>query len=195
MRLKGRVAIITGAAQGIGKAIAQEFSKEGAAIAAIDQKLEVNQVCGHIRESGGTATAYVFDVTDKAAYRKCVEDTVSREKKIDILVNNAAVLFYGTLLEDKLENWQRTIAVNSRPCTGVAVHGALHGGTRLGKNRKHHFRGSHCDAWASGRLLCRQGRDHQFHQIAGGGPCPARDFGECDRTRLHPYSYVDRRRC
>jgi 3-oxoacyl-[acyl-carrier protein] reductase len=135
VRLKGRVAVITGAAQGIGKAIAQEFSKEGAAIAAIDQKPEVNRVCGHIRESGGSATAYVFDISDKAAYRRCIEDTVSREKKIDILVNNAAVLFYGTLLEDNLENWQRTIAVNLEAmywgCKLVAPYMAAQGWGRI----------------------------------------------------------------
>lgn len=112
MRLKGRVAIITGAAQGIGKAITQEFAKEGALISAIDQKVEVKQVCAAIQQSGGMATAYVFDISDKEAYRQCVEDTVGREKKIDILVNNAAVLFYGDLLEDRLEQWQRTIEVN-----------------------------------------------------------------------------------
>jgi len=112
MRLKGRVAIVTGAARGIGQAIAQEFAKQGAAVVAIDQKVQVEEVCRQIQARGAKAVPYVFDITDKDAYRRCVEDTVEREKKIDILVNNAAILFYANLLQDKLDLWQRTIAVN-----------------------------------------------------------------------------------
>jgi NAD(P)-dependent dehydrogenase (short-subunit alcohol dehydrogenase family) len=112
MRLEGRVAIVTGAAQGIGAAITREFSKEGACLSAIDQKGEVRRVCDQIREAGGEANAYVFDITDKDAYRDCMQETVSREKKVDILVNNAAVIFYGDVLEDNPELWRRTIAVN-----------------------------------------------------------------------------------
>jgi NAD(P)-dependent dehydrogenase (short-subunit alcohol dehydrogenase family) len=135
MRLKGRVAIITGAAQGIGKAIVQEFSKEGATAVAIDQKAEVKEVCRQIQERGAKATAYVFDISDKDAYRKCVEDTAEREKKIDILVNDAAVIFYGNLLEDRLDLWQRTMAVNLEAiywgCKLVAPYMAKQGWGRI----------------------------------------------------------------
>ncbi len=112
MKFEGRVALVTGAAQGIGAAIVREFVKEGATVAAIDRKAEVQQAFQEVREQTGEVQPYVFDITDRDVYQQCVEDVAKRKGKIDILVNNAAICFYGDIFEDSLEQWQQVQAVN-----------------------------------------------------------------------------------
>jgi NAD(P)-dependent dehydrogenase (short-subunit alcohol dehydrogenase family) len=112
-RLDGRVAIVTGAAQGIGAGVARAFAREGAAIAAIDQKGEaVEQVCADLRTSGADARAFAFDITDHDAYARSVEQIDRTHGHIDILVSNAAIAIYADLFESTLEQWRRTQAVN-----------------------------------------------------------------------------------
>ena len=115
--LDGRTAIITGAGQGLGRAIAQEFSAEGAAVAL----LEINtstlaEAESELRAKGYTALAYPLDISDYQAYQKVIEDIARQWEHIDILVNNAATHgFYGTILGergDSLETWRFTQAVN-----------------------------------------------------------------------------------
>jgi NAD(P)-dependent dehydrogenase (short-subunit alcohol dehydrogenase family) len=103
MRLEHRVALVTGAAQGIGAAIVREFVREGAAVAAIDvQALEASP----------GVLPYQFDITDQEAFRRCVEDVAAIHDRIDILVNNAAISIYADILHDRLEDWRRTLQVN-----------------------------------------------------------------------------------
>jgi 3-oxoacyl-[acyl-carrier protein] reductase len=112
LKLEGRIAIVTGAASGIGRAIAREFALQGATVAAVDIKPLVNTVCSVIQDLGGKAKPYVLDITDQDAYRKCVEEVAREGGKIDILVNNAAISFYADILHDTLEQWRKTQAVN-----------------------------------------------------------------------------------
>jgi len=112
MRLDGRVAIVTGAASGIGRSIARELAGEGAIVAAVDVNPLVKTVCSVIEDMGGKVKPYVFDVTDQAAYRQCVEEVAAENGKINILVNNAAISFYADILSSTLEQWRRTQAVN-----------------------------------------------------------------------------------
>jgi NAD(P)-dependent dehydrogenase (short-subunit alcohol dehydrogenase family) len=123
MKLQGRVALVTGAAQGIGAAIVREFLREGAAVAAIDRKTEVRDA---FQENTAKVYPYVFDIMDHEAYRKCVENVVAEKHRIDILVNDAAICFYGDIFEDSLEKWRKVQAVNLEAiywgCKLVAPH-------------------------------------------------------------------------
>ena len=111
--LKDRVAIVTGAGQGIGAAIAREFTKEGAVVAPVDINLEpLEEVCRELRAQGAVTQPGVFDLTDSAAYANFVDSVFQRFGRIDILVNNAAICIYADILNDRLSDWRRVIAVN-----------------------------------------------------------------------------------
>jgi NAD(P)-dependent dehydrogenase (short-subunit alcohol dehydrogenase family) len=112
--LTGQAAIVTGAGQGLGRAIALEMASEGCAVALLDRNPEtLDGVATEIADAGGEATAYELDLTDYDTYGDVVADVVKSRGKIDVLVNNAAISpAYKTILDDKLEDWRRTIATN-----------------------------------------------------------------------------------
>lgn len=109
MRLAGRVALVTGAAQGIGAAIARDFAREGARVAAVDRKTEVEQVC---REIGAAASAFVVDITQRLEFEECVQQVVRQCGAIDVLVNNAGICPYAHFLDDDEEIWKSVLALN-----------------------------------------------------------------------------------
>jgi 3-oxoacyl-[acyl-carrier protein] reductase len=112
--LKGRVAVVTGAGQGLGYAIATEYAEEGATVALLERNPEMlEKARTELVEKGGRRVmAYQLDVTDYDAYGSAVRDVVEKAGRVDVLVSNAAIARYGTILEDTLKDWRDQIAVN-----------------------------------------------------------------------------------
>ncbi len=127
MRLKDKVAIITGAGQGIGRAAALRFAEEGAKVVVADILEQAAQaVAEEIRAQGGEALAITVNVADRASVNAMVEKVLAQWGRIDILVNNAGILRDATLLKLTEENFDAVIAVNLKGvfnCTqAVAPH-------------------------------------------------------------------------
>ncbi len=113
--LEGRVALVTGASQGIGEGIAREYADEGAMVALVARNAaNLDRIQSEINAAGGEARAYPLDITNHDLYRKAVHDVVQRWGHIDVLVNNAMTVWYATILEeeDSIEHWRRTMEVN-----------------------------------------------------------------------------------
>ncbi|HEX2173025.1 MAG TPA: SDR family oxidoreductase [Dehalococcoidia bacterium] len=114
-RLSNKVAIVTGAAQGNGRAIALAFAAEGALVACADiNEIGARTVADEIGRRGGKAQAFGMDVTNAADCRRVVDGTVSAFGGLDILVNNAGVLANGTILETEEADWDRVQSVNTK---------------------------------------------------------------------------------
>ena len=109
-RLKGRTAIITGGARGMGAATSKLFAKEGAKVAITDV-LE-NEGNALAKEIGDAARFYKHDVTSEAGWAQVVLAAEKDLGPIDILVNNAGILLFKTLLETSLEEYERVLRVN-----------------------------------------------------------------------------------
>ncbi len=111
MKLKNKVAIITGAAQGIGKGIALTLAKEGANVVVSDIK-GVYDVVREIETLGVKALGVKADVSNKKEVEEMVKKTLNRFGRIDILVNNAGIFPFVNLTEMKEEDWDRVLNVN-----------------------------------------------------------------------------------
>ena len=99
MRLKDKVALITGGAAGIGKATAQRFTEEGARVVICDVNAEAGQAT--VQELGSNAAFSTVNVTDRQAVQEWVDDVVARYGRVDVLVNNAGILRDNQLVRVK----------------------------------------------------------------------------------------------
>jgi len=117
-RFSGKVAIVTGAGRGMGKATALTLARDGAAVVVNDVNPKLAEaVAKEIEAAGGQVLAYVADVSDEAQVQAMVDATVERFETVDILVNNAGILRSTSPLETiPLEEWELVMTVN---VTGV----------------------------------------------------------------------------
>ncbi|MCP4699679.1 MAG: SDR family oxidoreductase [Gammaproteobacteria bacterium] len=111
MRLNNKVAVITGAAEGIGKAIAELFAEEGARVILLDKQATGNKVANQIIASGGIATFIRTDISSEEEVKRAMAQTEREHGYIDILVNNAAV-FILKGLDATVEEWHLSLEVN-----------------------------------------------------------------------------------
>lgn len=113
MRLRDRVAIVTGSAQGIGQAIVTGLAREGAAVVVADIKEEkAQQTAASINEAGGRAIAMKVNVLNLADIQAMVDQTLAQFGQIDILVNNAGILVVKPMLEVTEADWDLQLGVN-----------------------------------------------------------------------------------
>ncbi len=119
-KLQSKVAIVTGASRGIGKAIAIGFAQEGVRVVVAarseEEKKElpgtIYKTAEEIQNMGGSALPIRCDVTDEASVNEMVQKTVAEFGRIDILVNNAGVAFYYPVVETPLQRWELVLRVN-----------------------------------------------------------------------------------
>ena len=112
IQLSNRVAIVTGASRGIGRAIAEQLARQGATVVAAARGENARAVADGIQAAGGRAEAVALDVTDSAAAERVVASVLERHARIDILVNNAGITRDQLLLRMKRHDWDAVLATN-----------------------------------------------------------------------------------
>ncbi len=116
-RLEGKVAIVTGSAEGIGETTSKLFAREGANVVIADiNRTRGEEVAGEIKTEGGEAIYIPLDVTSEKNWQSLIEKTVNTFSKLNILVNNAGIIKIADIENTSLEDWQRIMDVNA---TGV----------------------------------------------------------------------------
>lgn len=112
MELENKVAIVTGAARGIGRTIAQKLSQKGAAVLICDLVEDVLTTAEELRSEGANVLPLQVDVTDSEAVKSMVQTAIDELGRVDILVNNAGIVRDSLLVRMKESDWDLVIAVN-----------------------------------------------------------------------------------
>lgn len=110
--LRGKVALVTGGASGIGKATAILFGREGAAVVLVDIREEGRETAAEITRAGGRASFIRGDVTRRADCEAAVHAAVTDFGRLDVLFNNAGIIRRASVLDTSEEEWDRAMAVN-----------------------------------------------------------------------------------
>ena len=113
MSLSGRVALVTGASQGIGRACALKFAASGAALAVVARNREkLDSLVSEITASGGNAAAFPMDVADEQQIKSGFKEVLARLGRIDILVNNAGIIRDQLVMRMKRADWDAVLSTN-----------------------------------------------------------------------------------
>ncbi len=132
MRFEGKVAVVTGAALGIGQAVAAAFAREGAAVVLVDRSQAHGEAATRALEEAGHQALFVLaDVSSEADVCHMIERVIEHWGRLDILVNNAGIYHQGDITQTTTEDWERIIAVNLTGaflCSRHAVPVMIRGG-------------------------------------------------------------------
>ncbi len=114
MKLQNKVALITGSSRGMGKAIALLFAKEGARVVVnyIKSKEKADEVVEQIVKLGSEAIAIKADVSNESQVKEMVDEAVKKFGKIDVLVNNAGIVFDVPFMDKTVDQWNQTLGTN-----------------------------------------------------------------------------------
>lgn len=173
MRVKDRVAIVTGAAMGIGKGVATVLAREGARVAIADvNEEEGRRTAAELTQGGGDALFVRVDVGDESQVRAAVDETVERYGSLHILVNNAGIGVYTPVHETSIAEWERCLRVN---LTGVFL---------CSKYALPHIRA------AGGGSIVNIASVHAVQNVGGTAPYAASKGGVAALTRVMAIDYA-----
>ncbi|MGM7700221.1 SDR family oxidoreductase [Pseudalkalibacillus sp. Hm43] len=112
--LNGKVAVVTGASRGAGKAIATRLMSEGVKLAIIGSSEQIHETATELKESGGEVLSLQADVANEQQVKEAFQQAIDQYGKIDILVNNAGIGFFKTAEETTVEEWDKVFNVNTK---------------------------------------------------------------------------------
>jgi len=113
--IREKVAVVTGASRGIGRAIAEMLASEGVFVAATARSEEkLRQLQHDIKSIGGQIHTIVADLSDSLSAQNIVSQTITKFGRLDILINNAGIAFQASLLDTSTEKWDQLMAINAR---------------------------------------------------------------------------------
>jgi len=111
--LQGRIALVTGASQGIGRACALELARHGATVALAARQVDkLEAVAAEIREAGGTAEAFALDISSEESIKAAAKEIIAKLGKVEILVNNAGITRDTLVLRMKRDDWDSVLSTN-----------------------------------------------------------------------------------
>ncbi len=168
MQLEGKIALVTGASRGIGKAIAVALAAAGADVAVnyAGNKAAAEAVAAEIEAMGRKVLLLQGDVAQLEVCTEMIDAVIKEFGRIDILVNNAGITRDNLLMRMKEEDWDAVLNTNLKGvfnCTKAAVKYMTE--TKSGPYRQHHLCRRCNGQCRSGQLCCSKSRLHRFHQI------------------------------
>ena len=122
--MQDRVVFMTGGAGGIASGLAKGFAAAGARLVLVDRNPAVEARAEELRQAGADVSFQIFDITDDEAVGRAIRGTFETTGRLDVVVNNAAIIVRKPFLEVSLEEWKRVIDVNLTACFSVAQHAA-----------------------------------------------------------------------